>query len=102
MRVRCKLCEFESNGRCTKKKKRGQAIAVKINKSRNCDLYSEDALRVLGQYRKREAHRAEMQRQELRRAKFKATIEELKRQGVEKFVAEANASKASEADSDNG
>lgn len=91
MRVRCKLCEFESNGRCLKKRRNGSPISVKINKPRNCDLYSEDALKVLGQFRKSEAHKAEMKRQELRRAKFKATMEQLKRQAAEQFVAEANA-----------
>lgn len=96
MRVRCNLCEFEDNGRCLKKRRAGSPIAVKINKPRNCDKYSEDALKVLGQYRKTEAHKAELKRQDLRRAKFKATIEQLKRQAVEKLVAEK-----AEAPSDN-
>ena len=91
MKVRCKLCEFESNGRCLKKKRGGQPIAIKVNKPRNCDLYSEDALKVLSQYRKREAHKAELQRQEMRRAKFAATLEQLKRQALEQAVASVKA-----------
>jgi len=87
MKVRCKLCEFESEGLCLKKRRDGNPTTIKVNKPRRCNLYSEDALRVLGQYRKREAHKVEIKRQELRRAKFRATVEQLKQQAVKQFVA---------------
>ena len=80
MKVKCSLCEFEDNGFCTKKVRGGKPASIKPNKRRNCDLYSEDALRVLGEFRKHEAHKAELKRQELRRAKFEAVLNQLKQQ----------------------
>jgi hypothetical protein len=81
MKVRCKLCEFENGGFCSKKTKANHPIKIKVNKARTCDLYSEDGLRVLGDFRKREAHRAILKQQELQRAKFeqlRKTLEETK------------------------
>lgn len=72
MRVKCKLCKFEEKGTCSKKKS-----VVRVNKPRRCGMYSEDALKVLEQYRKSEAHKSELKRQEMRRAQFKQIIEDV-------------------------
>ena len=59
-RVRCKFCSHEKGGLCTKKTTRGFSPKVRVNKPRSCDLYSEDALRVLSDFRKREAHKGKL------------------------------------------
>ncbi len=57
LKVRCKMCEHEVNGYCQKKRQATKPVKVRLNKPRSCSLYSEDALRVLTDYRKREAHK---------------------------------------------
>ncbi len=57
MRVKCRLCVHESNGFCTKKTNNSKPIKIELNKSRVCDKYEEDGMRVLGDYRKNEAHK---------------------------------------------
>ncbi len=57
MKVKCRLCEHESNGFCTKKTNNSKPIKIELNKSRTCDKYEEAGLRVLGEYRAKEAHK---------------------------------------------
>ena len=57
LKVRCKLCEHEVGGYCQKKKQATKPVKVRLNKPRACSIYKEDALRVLTDYRKREAHK---------------------------------------------
>jgi hypothetical protein len=58
-------------------------------------MYSEDGMRVLAQYRKAEAHKAELKRQEMRRARFKKIINDIKSGNV-KFEADKNEVKSPE------
>ena len=60
MRVRCFLCEHEKDGYCQKKRQATKPVKVKVNKARVCDVYREDPLRVLADYRKREAHKKKL------------------------------------------
>lgn len=82
MRVKCSLCCYELNGHCTIKKSGGKPAKVKVNKSRMCDLYKEDAIRVLADFRKKEAHKKVLKSQEIRRAKIAAALEALKNRSV--------------------
>lgn len=65
MRVRCKFCQFEDGGTCSKKSSR-----VKINKPRTCSLYKEDSFRVFQQYKKEEKHKIKLRKMALQRAKI--------------------------------
>lgn len=58
MSVKCKFCVFESGGLCTKKTRKGSPTSIKVNKKRNCDLYQEDPVRVLTDYRARQKAKA--------------------------------------------
>ena len=84
MKVRCHLCKFEDNGFCNKKKRANKPVKIKLNKARSCSLYSEDPMKVLAQYRKREAHKAELKRQELRRVQLVQAIRQLKEEAVKR------------------
>lgn len=83
MRVQCCLCEYEDAGFCTKKKRVGRPIKIKPNKRRTCVAYSEEAIRVLTQYRKREAHRAALQKANLRQAQAARAFQQAKEAGLE-------------------
>lgn len=74
MRVQCRFCENESAGFCSKKKQGGKPKKIKLRKRRSCDKYKEDALRVLDDYRKREAHKAIIKAQYLRQARINAFL----------------------------
>ncbi len=89
MKVQCSLCEFEVGGFCVKKKRRGKPIKIKTNKKRICDKYTEDGMRVFGQYRKKEAHKAGVHRQLLRRAQLAHAVEQAKQAGISAFIDEA-------------
>lgn len=78
MKVQCRLCEHEKNSFCSKKKQGGVFKKIKANKRRTCKVYSEDPLLVLGEYRKREAHKKLLQRQEQRRIYTEHALRELK------------------------
>lgn len=93
MKVQCSLCEFERNGLCTKKTRGGKPITIKVNKRRQCDKYSEDAGRVLAQFRKREAHRAAIKKHDLRRAQLAKAIEMAKKEGVKSFTEDNSSDK---------
>jgi len=86
MKVKCCLCEFEKAGFCLKKKKRGKPIKIKTSKGRTCDKYSEDGMRVFSQYRKKEAHKAGIQQQTLKRAQLARAIEQAKQAGISAFI----------------
>ena len=85
MKVRCKLCEFEQKGFCLKKKRAGKPVKIKVNKSRSCSLYVEDARKVLEQFRKQEAHRAVLKRQGLQKVQLAAALAKLKESGSKGF-----------------
>jgi len=79
MRVQCCLCEYEKDGFCLKKVKRGSPLKIKTGKRRSCGLYSEDPMRVFSRFRAREVHEAGLKRQELRRAQLVKAMENAKR-----------------------
>jgi hypothetical protein len=79
MRVTCKLCQFEKEGACTKKRQGGKPKKIKLSKRRTCNIYEEDAMKVFSQFRKREAHRA-LRQQDLRRAQTDAVMKQLREQ----------------------
>ena len=83
MRVQCCLCEYEDAGFCTKKKRAGRPVKIKPSKRRTCASYSEEAVRVLTQYRKREAHRAALQRQVFQRAQVAWAVQQAREAGLE-------------------
>ncbi len=61
MKVRCFLCAHEKDGFCQKKKTSSKPTKIRLNKPRSCELYSEDPLRVLADYRKKELHKKKVQ-----------------------------------------
>ena len=77
MRVTCKLCQFEKAGACIKKRQGGKPKKIKLSKRRTCNRYEEDAIKVFSQFRKREAHRAALRQQELRRAQLASGMNKL-------------------------
>lgn len=83
MRVQCCLCEHEEAGFCTQNKRGGKFIKIKPNKRRTCVKYSEEAVRVLTQYRKREAHRAAIQKATFRRAQMAKAFQQAAETGKE-------------------
>ena len=82
MRVQCCFCEYEEDGFCSKKKRGGKPTKIKTNKRRTCTSYSEEAVRVLSDYRKKERHKATLRNLDRRRALLKDALEEAKKKGV--------------------
>jgi hypothetical protein len=75
MKVRCRLCENQKDGYCTKKVNNGHHVKIELNKPRSCDLYSEDGMRVVMDYRKKEAHNANLKNVKARNAAIMKAIE---------------------------
>lgn len=65
MKVRCRLCKHEKSGYCQKKTRDSWPVKIRTNKPRSCSLYEEDPLKVLGEYRKSEAHKKKLVNQQL-------------------------------------
>lgn len=82
MKVQCSLCEFEIDGFCSKKKKNSQPVKIKLNKRRTCGIYSEDVVRVLSEYRKKERHRANLKKITMKRAKVQAAVNNIREAGA--------------------
>ena len=82
MRVTCNLCKFESAGTCSKKRQ----AKVELTKRRTCSSYQEEPMKVFTQFRKKEKHRANIKRQEMRRAKLAAAIQNLRAEGLSTVV----------------
>lgn len=76
MKVRCKFCSHESKGACTKKVRKGKPEIVKVNKPRTCNLYNEDAVRVLSDFRAREKQKQVVARSNARFQYVKKLMEE--------------------------
>ncbi len=57
MKVRCRLCEHEKDGFCQKKGTAQKPVKIELNKPRTCDVFKEDGMRVLLDFRKRESHK---------------------------------------------
>ena len=60
-----------------KKKQSGKPIKIKLNKPRTCDKYSEDPLRVMADFRKRERHRKVILQQQERKAAIAKALREV-------------------------
>lgn len=80
MKVRCFLCEHEKGGYCQKKRQATKPVKVKVNKARACDVYREDPLRVLADYRKREAHKKKLATLQEQRVKVAHAVEAVQTQ----------------------
>ena len=78
MKVKCKFCKFEKDGVCLKKKGGAGLSKVKLNKPRSCSLYTEEAIKVISDYRKKEKHKKVLQAQEQRNAKIREIIRQQK------------------------
>lgn len=86
MRVQCCLCEHEEGGFCFKKKRGGKPIKIKSGKRRTCVSYSEEAVRVLTDFRKRETHKATLRNQDKRRVLIEKAIEDAKQKGIDTLI----------------
>jgi hypothetical protein len=44
-KIQCKMCLFENNGFCSKKRNGGKQVKVDLGKKRFCDLYVVDPIK---------------------------------------------------------
>lgn len=78
MKVQCSFCEYEVDGFCVKKKQNSHPTKIKLNKRRTCGAYSEDVMKVLEEYRKKERHLANVKRLTMKRAQMRAAINKIR------------------------
>ena len=80
MKVRCRLCEHEKNGYCEKKSTTHKPVKIELNKPRTCSVFKEDGLRVLGDYRKREAHKRNVKQIQQRNLQMSQAVAQIQQE----------------------
>jgi hypothetical protein len=80
MKVRCRLCSHEKDGFCTKKTNHGSLVKVELNKPRSCNIFNEDGMRVLYDYRKHEGHKANLKNIKARNVAIMQAIENARKE----------------------
>lgn len=90
MRVTCKICQFEKNGACIKKRQGGKPKKIQLTKRRTCKVYEEDTMKVFTQFRKKEAHRAALRQQELKRSQMAAIMRKLQTEKTARGIGDSN------------